>query len=299
LWTIEQTAAKEYLLDQKMVNAYLPTADIKVTTLDPYGRVARTRIDQPFSVEINISGLLTGLDLPPSASSVLLERHLASYQAGQPAPEAAKVLAGTPFSSAYLNANGKMVLRFIQSNYCKVNKFMYYALQRTFPFSDRRPTLDRQMSGKDFIEQLSDNEREFLEFASSSPTLLEILGTGKRSSSLETWFDQANSGNALDYARLVGVSAAIVDAVKGKEPDLRKLEKMIGYLGQPLSTINRRNQAKNQLTILKAKPVPTMEELAKRSKPVHKISIITQRRAKQASKRRRVAPDRKATAAGI
>ncbi len=111
LWTIEQTAAKEYLLDQKIVNAYLPTADIKVTTLDPYGRVARTRIDQPFTVEININGLLSGLDMPPAASSVLLERHLASYQAG-PAPEAAKVLAGTPFSSAYLNANGHMVLRF-------------------------------------------------------------------------------------------------------------------------------------------------------------------------------------------
>jgi len=112
LWTIEQTAAKEYLLDQKIVGVYLPTADIKVTTLDPYSRVARTRVDQPFTVEINISGLLTGLDMPASASSVLLERHLASYQTGQPAPEAAKVLAGTPFSSAYLNANGKMVLRF-------------------------------------------------------------------------------------------------------------------------------------------------------------------------------------------
>lgn len=111
LWTIEQTAAKEYLLDQKIVNAYLPTADIKVTTLDPYSRVARTRVDQPFTVEINISGLLSGLDLPPAASSVLLERHLASYQDGS-APEAAEVLAGTPFSSAYLNANGKMVLRY-------------------------------------------------------------------------------------------------------------------------------------------------------------------------------------------
>jgi hypothetical protein len=112
LWTIEQTAAKEYLLDQKIVNAYLPTADIKVTTLDPYARVARTRVDQPFTVEINITGLLSGLDLPPAASSVLMERHLAAYQAGQPAPEAEKVLAGTPFSSSYLTANGKMVLRF-------------------------------------------------------------------------------------------------------------------------------------------------------------------------------------------
>lgn len=30
LWTIEQTAAKDYLLDQKLVGPYLPTADIQV-----------------------------------------------------------------------------------------------------------------------------------------------------------------------------------------------------------------------------------------------------------------------------
>jgi hypothetical protein len=112
LWTIEQTAAKEYLLDQKLVGAYLPTADIRITTLDPYSRVARTRVDQPFTVEINVSGLLTGLDLPLSASSVLLERHLGSYQGSQSILEPAKVLAGTPFSSAYLNANGTMVFRY-------------------------------------------------------------------------------------------------------------------------------------------------------------------------------------------
>ena len=39
LWTIEQTAGKDYLLDQKLVGAYLPTADIKMTTLDPDGKI--------------------------------------------------------------------------------------------------------------------------------------------------------------------------------------------------------------------------------------------------------------------
>lgn len=116
LWTIEQTAAKEYLLDQKLVGAYLPTADIVVTTLDHYSRIHRTRVDQPFTVEISISGLLTGLDLPLAATSVLLERHLGTYQDGKTTLDPAKVVAGVPFSSSYLTANGKTVLRFEASS---------------------------------------------------------------------------------------------------------------------------------------------------------------------------------------
>ena len=116
LWTIEQAAAKDYLLDQKLVGAYLPAADIKVTTLDPYARIHRTRVDQPFVVEINVSGLLTGLDLPLAASSVLLERHLGSYQADQSALAPSLVTAGVPASSAYLTTNGKTVLRFESSS---------------------------------------------------------------------------------------------------------------------------------------------------------------------------------------
>jgi hypothetical protein len=116
LWTIEQTAAKDYLLDQKLVGAYLPTADIKVITLDPDGDVPRTRVDQPFTVEINIAGLLTGLDMPQAASKVLLERHLGSYEVDQTALDPAVAVSGSPFSSAYLSENGKTVLRFSASS---------------------------------------------------------------------------------------------------------------------------------------------------------------------------------------
>ncbi|RYD46930.1 MAG: hypothetical protein EOP83_28840, partial [Verrucomicrobiaceae bacterium] len=35
LWTIETASAKDYLLDQKLVGAYLPVASISVKTLDP------------------------------------------------------------------------------------------------------------------------------------------------------------------------------------------------------------------------------------------------------------------------
>jgi hypothetical protein len=57
LWCINQTAVKDHLLDQKLVGAYLPKADVKITTRDPHAAVARTRIDQPFTVEIQVSDL--------------------------------------------------------------------------------------------------------------------------------------------------------------------------------------------------------------------------------------------------
>ena len=74
LWTIDQTKALDYLLDQKLVGAYLPTADIKVVTLDTNGKVPRTRVDQPFSVEVTIGGLLSGVDFPLASTKVLLEQ---------------------------------------------------------------------------------------------------------------------------------------------------------------------------------------------------------------------------------
>jgi hypothetical protein len=116
LWTVQQTTAKDYLLDQKLVGAYLPTADIKVTTLDPQGKVPRTRVDKPFTVEININGLLSGVGLPQAATSVLLERHLGSYQDEVMELDPVKVESNTPTSSAYISANGTTVLKFEASS---------------------------------------------------------------------------------------------------------------------------------------------------------------------------------------
>ena len=79
LWAISPAPARDYLLDQKLVGAYLPKATMKVVTLDPDGKIPRTRVDQPFRVEIEVSDLLTGAQYPLAASSVLLERHAASY----------------------------------------------------------------------------------------------------------------------------------------------------------------------------------------------------------------------------
>ncbi len=59
---------KVYLLDTKIVRAYSPVADFQVTTEDPYVRgdvtsgryVRRTRADRPFSVNVQVSGLVPG-----------------------------------------------------------------------------------------------------------------------------------------------------------------------------------------------------------------------------------------------
>lgn len=115
LWTIDQTQTKDYLLDQKLVGAYLPKADIKITTLDPYSLVTRTRVDQPFSVEIEVTDLLTGVGLPDAATTVLLEQHIQSYAAGQISLDRAQVATNTPASSAYISENGKTVLKFAAS----------------------------------------------------------------------------------------------------------------------------------------------------------------------------------------
>lgn len=116
LWTIEQATAKDHLLDQKLVGAYLPSASISIRTLDPYTGVPRTRADQPFTVILNVSGLLNGTGLPEASTKVLLEHHLANYNGGQKSVPAAKAISGTPHSSTYLSSNGTTTLQFPVTN---------------------------------------------------------------------------------------------------------------------------------------------------------------------------------------
>jgi hypothetical protein len=116
LWTIDQTAVKDHLLDQKLVGAYLPKADVKIITRDPYAPVTRTRIDQPFTVEIEVSDLLTGTGIPAAASKVLLEQHVQTFAAGQTTLNPTMVAANPPLSSAYITENGKTILKFAASS---------------------------------------------------------------------------------------------------------------------------------------------------------------------------------------
>lgn len=116
LWTIEQATVKDYLLDQKLVGAYLPSAAISIRTLDPYSTVPRTRADQPFTVTYNVSGLLSGTGLPEASTRVLLEHHLANYKGEQKSIPAAQAISGSPFTSGYLAANGTTSQSFTVTN---------------------------------------------------------------------------------------------------------------------------------------------------------------------------------------
>jgi hypothetical protein len=116
LWTIHQATTQDFLLDQKLVGAYLPSASIAIETLDPYSVVPRTRADQPFTVSVNIAGLRGVTGLPEEAPRVLLEHHTAGYTSGQTTLPAAGVISGTPLSSAYIGINGTTTLIFPVTN---------------------------------------------------------------------------------------------------------------------------------------------------------------------------------------
>ena len=67
LWTIKNTPLTSYLLDNKYVGAYIPTAVINITTEDPYSHIPRTRADRPYWATIAVSGLLNGEEDPPAS----------------------------------------------------------------------------------------------------------------------------------------------------------------------------------------------------------------------------------------
>jgi hypothetical protein len=115
LWTINQTTGKDHLLDQKLVGAYLPKADVKIITRDPYS-VTRTRLDQPITVEISVSDLLSGTGIPTAASRVMLEQHTECYAPGQTSLDPTCVVSNTPHDTAYITQNGKTTLTFNASS---------------------------------------------------------------------------------------------------------------------------------------------------------------------------------------
>ena len=117
LWTIESTTAKEYLLDQKLVGAYMPAANVTIQTLDPYPNRIRTRVDKPFTVKVNVSNLVTtGTNIPDAAKRVLLEHHLANYTATKTSYTLVEATSGTPKTSSSITTNGTTTLGFAASS---------------------------------------------------------------------------------------------------------------------------------------------------------------------------------------
>lgn len=84
LWTIHRTKLTEYLLDEKTVSSYHPEASIKISSLDPYEAVPRTRVDHPFTVNYTVDGLiLNDPEVHDAAKSVILNHEVVSYADGK------------------------------------------------------------------------------------------------------------------------------------------------------------------------------------------------------------------------
>ncbi len=62
LWSIHNESVSEFLLDEQYVTAYTPNATIRIVTGDPYRAIRRTRVDQPFQVQITVTGLIDESD---------------------------------------------------------------------------------------------------------------------------------------------------------------------------------------------------------------------------------------------
>lgn len=116
LWTINQTEVQDYLLDQRLVGTYLPGAEIRIETGDPYPHVHRTRADQPFTVHVDVSGLLSGPNLPTASQKVLLEHHLATRPGRRAVIDPVLAISGTPHSQGLLESNGTHTLTFSASS---------------------------------------------------------------------------------------------------------------------------------------------------------------------------------------
>ncbi|MFT3992587.1 MAG: hypothetical protein QM680_14420 [Luteolibacter sp.] len=82
LYAVNSDTLVSYLLDSKYVGAYVPKAEIVITSEDPYTTVPRTRADRPFYVKITVSNLLSGDDIPAAAKQVTFLHHVQSYGDG-------------------------------------------------------------------------------------------------------------------------------------------------------------------------------------------------------------------------
>lgn len=82
LWTVQASPLTNYLLGTQYVGAYVPLAQVKIRSADPYTVIPRTRADKPFYVDYTVSGLLSGPDDPDASKSVTFYRYVQSYGLG-------------------------------------------------------------------------------------------------------------------------------------------------------------------------------------------------------------------------
>jgi len=79
LWTINNSTLADALLNQVYVGTYVPQAVLTIASEDPYQSVIRTRADRPFTVTLDLSGMVTDPSAPAAARFAHLQHHVQSY----------------------------------------------------------------------------------------------------------------------------------------------------------------------------------------------------------------------------
>ena len=81
---VDGRLASEELLDSTEVGAYRPTAEIFITSNDPFDRFHRSRVDQPFQVKFDVKNLVDASvpNTPVAATKVEVEHWVDLYTEG-------------------------------------------------------------------------------------------------------------------------------------------------------------------------------------------------------------------------
>lgn len=105
LWTVQSSPLTSTMLATQYVGSYVPTATVAITSADPYTTIPRTRCDKPFTVNITVNGLLTGVTgAPVPATEVTLQHYVQSYGTGNGI--GINTALATLLSTSYITTNG-------------------------------------------------------------------------------------------------------------------------------------------------------------------------------------------------
>lgn len=114
-WRLENgVVVAETLIDTIEVGTFIPQAEITIRSLDPSTQPIRSRVDQSFSVEIDISGILVEANAPESAKSVLLEHVTYLYEDGT--FDGSSIEETRTVTQGLISTNGLLTLPFANSN---------------------------------------------------------------------------------------------------------------------------------------------------------------------------------------
>ena len=121
LWAIHNVSVTEYRLDEQYVTAYTPNATVNIVTGDPYLPIARTRVDQPFQVQISVKGLIDESDpnyatAPDAAKWVDYTNYTFAYPDEAFSFEDVKNPVGTVVTEGYMEQTANTTITFSATN---------------------------------------------------------------------------------------------------------------------------------------------------------------------------------------